>query len=302
MWTFDREAEGRDSTYGLLSLHLEKSKPGLKWPDVFALTPRASSVLTDSQASTAAADDDQRHLENVDETLDPSELATISEKMEQWTKDDNDNDSDDAGATRGVPTSLSGQEIDVEVDADMGLPLVVTWIETATTPQPALVCPHPSVPFPLISTPLPSAIARSGLTVTIKHDVDGLLFGMPSSNAPTYAWDHLSTFPAIAFVLATKRDARFVHHLGQRAVLAFDSPSASALASSKSTGFSGAGNLFVYFAPEDGKSTVAAQMVARIGGPSSGNLVGVAECIDGRGRSLVAALCENELVVFDLFE
>jgi hypothetical protein len=203
------------------------------------------------------------------------------------------------GLGSGIPTSLMGDEIDVEVDAESGRPFVVTWIEEAAKPgAPQLICPHPSVPYSLLSTAIPLASsAPADPTVTIKHDVDGLLFAPPASS-DTYRWTHQSTFPALAFVLATKRDTRFVYHYSTRACLAFDAPALLPGPQMTRHNLSG-GNLFAYFAPpvSRARETKGTQMVVRVGGPGSGALMGVSAIeLDG-GETAVLALCENELVV-----
>lgn len=286
VWTFDRDAEGRDSTFGLLSLHLEKGNPGTRWSDIFAVSPPEEFGVPSLGAS-------DRKLEGVPETMDPSELANISESMEQWTQGVAGGvGADNEGMGQGVPTSLIGEEIDVEVDGDSGRPFVVTWIEGADQPEPKLVRPHPTIPYSLLSVPLP--LANSPPSVVIKHDVDGLLFGSPAPEV--YTWHHTSTFPALAFVLASKRDAHFVYHLSNRVVFAFDSPSQFSTSNGPR---SGAGNLFAYFNTEGKKDTTGQQYVLRIGGPTSGSLVGVGGIAHGGGTS-VLALCEKELVVFRL--
>lgn len=297
VWTFDREAEGRDSTFGLLSLHLEKGNAGIKWTDVFSLTAPTmdESTTSSSKISELTAEQEEQELEHVVETLDPSELAAISENMEKYTKGMMEGvEVDGDGLGHGVPTSLIGEEIDVEVDGDSGRPLIITWVEGATTDSPRLVRPHPTIPYSLLSTPLPLA-SPSDLAISIKHDVDGLLFS-PSSSS--YTWTHVSTFPALAFVLATKQDASFVYHLADRAVLAFDAPSNFSLSSPAGGTRSGAGNLFVYCRPAEAKGTKGVQMVLRVGGPSSGALVGVAGVVGADGVVSVVTLCEKELVVF----
>lgn len=299
VWTFDREAEGRDSTYGLLSLHLEKGNQGTRWLDLFASSPPAE----DGVPSFGEAD---RWLEGVPETMDPSELANISESMEQYTQGVAGGvGAPNEGAGHGVPTSLMGEEIDVEVDGDSGRPLVLTWIEDADTQTPRLVRPHPTIPYSLLSVPLPLATSTTipplaDSTIVIKHDVDGLLFLPPPVATGHYAWAHTSTFPALAFVLATKRDAYFVHHVADKAVFAFDSPSQFALASAASGTRSGAGNLFVYFNTGGVKDTAGRQLVLRVGGPNSGSLMGVGGVAGPAGRTVLLALCEKELVVFRL--
>ncbi|BGO91047.1 hypothetical protein NBRC10512_001351 [Rhodotorula toruloides] len=298
VWTFDREAEGRNSSYGLLTLHLEKANTGTRWSDVFAST----KVPTDDPSSAKIVElDPQQEYEDVPETLDPSELAAITERMEQWAQGIMKGGlaHSEEGLGSGIPTSLMGDEIDVEVDAESGRPFIVTWIEEAATPgTPRLVCPHPSVPYSLLSTAIPLASsAPSDPTVTIKHDVDGLLLAPPSSS-DTYRWTHQSTFPALAFVLATKRDTRFVYHYSTRACLAFDAPALLPGPQTTRHNLSG-GNLFAYFAPPVGRTreTKGMQMVVRVGGPGSGALMGVAAVELDAGETAVLALCEKELVV-----
>lgn len=308
VWTFDREAEGRDTAFGLLTLHLEKATPGLKWMDVFADTRddtiRDVAELGSTQGSTAGVFTgikEQQALEGVAETVDPSELASISEKMAQWTQTSLPSSVVDDGVGHGVPTSLSGEEIDVEVDASSGRPLIVTWVEDSNSQTPRLVCPHSTIPFALISTALPlGPRIQEDSAVVVKHDVDGLLFTPPLDDSQSYVWRHISTFPAIAFVLATKRDARFVYHVGRDAVLAFDSPSAFSLVSPLERANNGGGNLFVYYRPPGVKEKIGNQRVFRIGGPSSGSLMGVAGYRKSDGAIHVLALCEHEIVTIRL--
>ena len=292
VWTFDRDAEGRDSTYGLLSLHLEKANPGTRWSDVFATSP----PIEDGIPSLGVAD---RELENIHETLDPSELASISESMEKWSQGAVGRGEEGEGGNE-QPTSLMGMEIDVEVDGESGRNFVVTWIEDVLSDSPTLIRPHPTIPYALLSTPLPisdSSTRSPDESIVVKHDVDGVIFSPPSS-PESYLWTHTSTFPALAFVLATKRDAYFVHHLSNRAVFAFDSPSNFTVAAAGSVGRSGAGNLFVYFNMEGERDEKGRQLVLRVGGPSSGALMGAAGIATKEGRTAVLALCEKELVVF----
>ncbi|KAL8283338.1 hypothetical protein RQP46_005748 [Phenoliferia psychrophenolica] len=287
VWTFDREAEGRDSTYGVLSLHLEKSNPGTKWPDLFAVTHGDEAVAG------------ERELEGVQETVDPSELAKISESMEQWTQGvPGGVGASNEGIGQGVPTSLTGEEMDVEVDGETGRRCVVTWITDVPNHPPKIVRPHPAFVSSLLSTSLPLSPPTNDHSIVLKNDVDGLAFSPPSSPSSS-SWTHTTTFPALSFILATKRDASFVHHLGTTAVFAFDSPSSPAL-TQPGQGPPSSGNLFVYFRPEGVRSEKGKQMVLRIGGPASGSLLGVgAVTIEGQA-TVVLALCENELVVYHI--
>ncbi|KDE02867.1 hypothetical protein MVLG_06612 [Microbotryum lychnidis-dioicae p1A1 Lamole] len=334
VWTFDREAEGRDSTYGILSMHLEKAHPGTRWSDVFAPTlpaaqgarPRetfsdaAETRIVEMQDDDNCGDDGTREaryqlwLENVPETLDASELAGIVDGMEQWHRDFAELHGgkgiiQDQGFGDGAPVTLNGDEMDVEVDGEVGKPLVVSWIDSAWSTTPQIDHPHPTVNFSLLSTGLPIAVSsptvdsrtellsRTGLV--IKHDVDGALFVPPSpssKDAKSTTWTHHSTFPALAFVLATKTNASFVTHVSDQAVLAFDSPSPSAVDPSATVSTR---NLFAYRAPANMKDRTSQQMVLRIGEASDGALLGVIGIRRPNGSAVsVVALCEQSLVVF----
>ncbi|GAA5904787.1 uncharacterized protein JCM6883_003903 [Sporobolomyces salmoneus] len=304
VWTFDREAEGRDSNFGILTLHLEKQFAGTKWSDVFATTSRPEG---DGQKIVEL--NEEWEYEEVSETVDPSELAKISEEMEKWTRGIMEGgggvSSSNEGLGHGVPTSLMGDEMDVEIDADSGRSIVVSWIEAKDSQKPRIVTPHPSVPYSLLSTPLPfsrsSSTSRYDSSITIKHDVDGLLFISPSSGSDkSYQWTHTSTFPALAFVLATKRDTKFVLHHLDKFALAFDSPPLQPSTSSGSSRTEvGGGNLFVYFLP-GGKETKGKQLVLKVGTASSGSVMGVAGVELEGGEIAIVALCEREIVVLRL--
>ncbi|GAA6008305.1 NudC domain-containing protein [Rhodotorula paludigena] len=353
VWTFDRDAEGRDSTFGLLTLHLEKTHPGTRWSDVFAASVPAEVSEGDGGAARIEELDPEAEYERVPETLDPSELAAISERMEQWAQSvlssgrraaapggGGGREDDVPSLGSGIPTSLVGDEVDVEVDAESGRPFVVTWIEDAADAEaherllrPTLVHPHANVPFELLSTPFPLAALRpsdadddevtAGATTTtlaIKHDVDGLVFSAPapssSSTDTSLEWTHTATLPALAFVLATKRDTRFVYHLARPSVVspsrsaglafAFDAPALlPGPAPSSATSGAGGGNCFVYIAPPAVPRGGArgTQLVLRVGQPGAGPLLGVAAVEVARGGEgsekevVVVALCEREVCV-----
>ncbi|GAA6063273.1 hypothetical protein JCM10212_004288 [Sporobolomyces blumeae] len=370
VWTFDREAEGRDSTFGILTLHLEKRFEGTKWSDVFETTTTKDDADRDVEmdgtgrlGGRGGGDGGKiremgegEEYEGVPETVDPSELAKISEDFEKWTRGIMEGGgvaASQEGLGHGVPTSLMGDEMDVEVDAEGGRGFVVSWIdargggrgetrheagrecrpdenvETRSTKQATQVhTPHPTIPYSILSTALPLVGATAtdsapDQTITIKHDVDGLVFSPPTDRTPhppstdntpgarrrnPFEWTHTSTFPALAFVLATKRDTKFIHHLSSRCVLAFDSPSilSNASASSdpsssseRSVTTASAGNLFIYLAPEPRGALKGKQMVIKLGtaGRSTGQLMGVAGVELEGGEVAVVALCENELLV-----
>ncbi|GAA5882742.1 hypothetical protein JCM16303_006573 [Sporobolomyces ruberrimus] len=309
VWTFDREAEGRDSNFGILTLHLEKQHAGTKWSDVFATTARPE----DGTQSKIQELEEEWDYEEVAETVDPSELAKISEDMEKWTRGimEGGASNSNEGLGHGVPTSLMGDEMDVEIDADTGRSIVVSWIERdAERGEPKVVTPHPTLSYSLLSLPLPLACSSSATpatnplssSITIKHDVDGLAFQTPSANlvaSSPYRWVHSSTFPALAFVLASKRDAKFVYHYLDQFALAFDVPPRITPSKATDEKRDGGGNCFAYFAPQKNE-TKGKQMVIRVGTATSGTLLGVVGVELEGGEVVVAALCERELVVMRL--
>ncbi|KAK4046290.1 hypothetical protein OIV83_006164 [Microbotryomycetes sp. JL201] len=314
VWTFDREAEGRGSAYGLLVLHLEKKNPGTRWTGVFQptlpITHADSAEKTEGEHKIRelTAAEEQAELEAVPETLDPSDLAAIVERMEQWTQSTSIGRSD-AQAQPEIRSSLLGDEIDVEVDSDVGRPFVTTWVDRALDQKPQVVCPHSSVPFSAISLPLNTAsIPPAGnimsASVVTKHDVDGLLFTPPTSSTSSHVWTHGATFPALAFVLASKRDCTFVRHVGDRVVLALDTPPQVRRAQGgASHNHVVSMNAFLYYRPDERNARTATQRVVKIGGLDSGAVLGVAGVVNGPGsNTLACVLCENELVVFPLFD
>ncbi|GAA6057349.1 hypothetical protein JCM3770_005720 [Rhodotorula araucariae] len=334
VWTFDREAEGRDAAYGVLTLHLEKAHAGTRWSDVFAQTARADDdddEVAGGVVGKVRELDPEAEYEGVPETLDPSELVGIAERMAQWAQGlaTHGLGHSEEGLGSGVPTSLTGEEVDVEVDAESGRPFVVTWIEGAAgNARPRLVHPHAGVPYELLSTALPLAGPPEGQdpTLAIKHDVDALLFAPPppppaaatiATGPADHEWSHAATLPALAFVLATKRDTRFVHHLvpapsspaalsTAAAVLAFDAP---ALFSSGAAAAGGTAppkardgaTLFGYLAPALPRAKTGAQLVVRVGDPGAGALLGVAGIELADGERAAVWLCEREVGVVRVF-
>ncbi|KAM0789072.1 hypothetical protein ACM66B_003135 [Microbotryomycetes sp. NB124-2] len=311
IWTFDREAEGRGSTYGLLVLHLEKEHAGTRWTCVFQPTSQLQQASNEHGDGAKICElteaEQQAELETIPETLDPSELAAIVERMEQWTQAATVGQMD-AQQQPEIKSSLLGDEIDAEVDSDAGRSFVVTWVESAWTREPRVATPHSSVPFSAISLPLdmtsPDRSDESAdASIVIKHDVDGLLFTPPLEAPASYSWSHAATFPALAFVLASKRDCTFVRHVGDTAVIALDSPPHSD--PGVQPRYSSSTNAFVYYRPGERDARTAMQAVIKVGGANSGAVLGVAGVSSSArpGRDvLVCVLCENELVVFPLDE
>jgi hypothetical protein len=261
-WTWD--AHGAQA-YGLLTLHLEKRHAGTRWPHLFddTVSPSSPSVQP----------------EQVPETLDPSELYAIRESLEKYTAAL----AGSGGADAMRPSSLADGEVDEEADAAVGTETCITWVAAADGADPAGAQADWDVPFTVLATPLPGM--SDGISLVVKHTIDGPLFVLSDENAAggTPVWTHLSTFSAMAFVLASKRDTRFTYHVPSKAVLAFEG------------GGDYGGNLYIYRDAKP-KSNLAKQAILKLTGNTSGSLLGVGAIRNGE-ESIILCLCEKELLV-----
>jgi len=260
LWTWDSDD---DHSFGLLTLHLEKGHEGTRWPHVFA---------SDEGAET-----------EVPETVDPSELAKIRDLLEKYTSAAASG-SDDMGLGRGVP-SLAEGEIDEELDSNVGRSVIPTWIAEDGN---IIGGPRNRVPFVVLSTAFPSSPRQdtSSCSVTIKQAVDGLLLSATSPAGGIEAapkWTHTSTYSALSFVLASKRDVKFTFHTDS-AVLAFESGAS--------------GNVYIYRQTPKGKDDRwAKQAILKVSGGNAGSLLGTGLVKGDDGKKYVLVLCERELKV-----
>lgn len=260
IWTWERAA---DRHFGLLTLHLDKAHPGTRWSAVFA--PESGEP-------------------EIAETLDPSELAGIRDTLEKYTSAlQTGADPSGLGLGSGVPSLAEGERDDA-VDAGVGRRVRVTWLPLDGV-QPAWARTE-SAEIVLLSTPLPGTKEERPTLVT-RNDIDGLLYSLQSTGkeAQPVDWTHVSTYPALAFVLASKRDTRFRFHLSSRVVLAFES----------GTSFGG-GNVFAYLGSQS-KDVWAKQSILKVSGGPAGALLGVGAVAASDGEQAILCLCERELVV-----
>jgi len=180
--------------------------------------------------------------------------------------------------------------MDDEVDAHVGRRVVATWIKEDGSSLESTVN---AIPFDLLSTPLPfGSVIPPGpepFTLVTKNTVDGLVYGLQTSSQSVAQpiWIHESTFPALAFVLATKRDTRFVHHVRGKGVLAFESGSSV-----------GGNNVFIYKATKKPRDVSAKQAILQVISDNSGSLLGVG-AVEVERNTFVLCLCEKELVVLN---
>jgi hypothetical protein len=280
-WTWDREAE---HAYGLLTLHMEKKNEGTRWMQVFA----SSAVSTgDPQGN-----DDRE----VPESVDPSEMVKIREALEKWTASiSSGEDASGFGLGKGVPSLMEG-EIDEEADAQVGRKAWLTWVgeggqtlgwnmKASTGDEKQKYWEAP--PVTLLSTPFPGTVSTSGeVELLLKYDIDGTIFSFKTTDSAP-VWKHTSTYPALAFVLASKRDTRFTHHLSSRGVFALEGGSLRDRGA----------NLYIY-RPSGKKEKWAKQSVLRVDDGSGGAVLGVGCITVDSGKAVViVCLTEKELVL-----
>ena len=229
----------------------------------------------------------------VAETLDPSELYNIRETLEKYTSSLSE-DGSGLGLGHGVP-SLGKGEIDEELDYSVGRETFLTRIPaTKSQAQTKIDREDRSPPVTLLSTPMPGSIQPGGYPSLIaKTDIDGLLYVLTpqksSDGEGESVWTHTSTFPALSFVLASKQDVRFTHHISDSLALAFES-------GSRGLGF----NIYLYQATPTRSAQWAKQSVIRVGDAATGPLLGVGVLtldVQGGRKGVILCLCENEVIV-----
>ncbi|KAF8655482.1 hypothetical protein AX16_003040 [Volvariella volvacea WC 439] len=290
-WTWDKEAE---HTFGLLTLHLDKQNIGTKWLHVFSKPGTAPS-------SELAPEDIE-----VPETVDPSELWKVRESLEKYTAALREgDDASGLGLGRGMP-SLAEGEMDDEVDDSVGRRAFVSWVdnrvggggagaaELGRIPEWAKA--NMTIPIQVLSTPLPGTMGEGTAprvpSIVVKNGLDGLVFQLKettksdSGAQPPVSWTHTSTYSALGFVLASKRDTRFTHHTAG-GVFAFES-------GNRDRG----GNVYIY-RPAGVSDKWAKQSVLKVS-EHGGSLLGVGAVQvheGGQQKTLIVCLSEQELIL-----
>lgn len=301
-WTWEKDGETREAqgnqahTVGVLTLYLEKQHEDTRWLHLFSKT-QSKDLPPDASVQLSQEQDD-----DVAETLDPTQLLAAREALEKYTAAlAAGDDASGLGLGTGIP-SLAREELDEELDENIGRTVVCTWLDVSRGLDSADTESTQESPWPLevLSLPVPaSPLEMPGLqvpseawSVVTRHDIDGLLYSRPPDPLPgdrgglRLSWTHTATFPALSFVLASKRDTRFALHVGSSAALAFESGLAGA----------GSGNVYIYRGVS-GKSKWGKQAVLKVSGGSGGALLGVVALVDENKRIVFAALCENSLVI-----
>ncbi|KAH7337107.1 hypothetical protein B0J17DRAFT_666278 [Rhizoctonia solani] len=199
---------------------------------------------------------------DVPETLDPSELANIRDALEKYTTE-----------MSGDMPSLANPDADEELDAPGQVGQRVSVMRVGAQTGRVEV---DQMEVSLLSAPIPCPELGSP-SLVMRRDIDGLFFTRSASN-----WEHASTYSALSFVLASKRDTRFVLHHKDKMVLAFESGSTH-----------GTGNVYIYRGHGTTKAQFSEQSVLGVADKESGALLGVVMV----GEGVFCCLCERRLVV-----
>ena len=274
-----------EGSVGILTLHLEKKHEGTKWSHIFQSVGTGSSDPTDVE---------------VIETVDPSELWKVKESLEKYTAAlQTGGDASGLGLGQGAP-SLGQGEYDEEVDDVMGAEsyftsIPLTGVNEAESTTTSMTKKYP-ISARILSKPLPFAGPRNSIklsSLVIKQDIDGLLFEPPppdqsESHKDLSPWTHKSTYPALAFVLASKQDTKFTFHISSNVVMVFESGNGRGIDDA-------GGNMFAYYGANGSKW--GRQAVLKIGGGEAGALLGVCGMKRENGAIKIFCLCERQLIV-----
>ncbi|ODO08201.1 hypothetical protein I350_03790 [Cryptococcus amylolentus CBS 6273] len=283
-WTFE-------STTHTITLDLQKVDENVRWPSVF---------------SSPIDEDSDEEEDEVPETFSAAHLASVRQSFSSI----HTRSPDEPPLPHPAIPALLREEMDFDLEdgedfeeteggnGDMGGGGkvgrdVLTGFIRVETGEASWSRGTNSV----LSLPLNGS---GGEAVIVKQAVDGLVYAPQSEGQPSKKpWAHVSTSPALAFVLSSKRDIRLVRNLSPSpfpssssssslpvptTVLAFDSGSSTA----------GQGNVYTYYPPLDKAS--AQQGVLSLSGGDRGALLGVGWLKVG-GEGVVVGLCEKELVV-----
>lgn len=265
-WSF----EWIDAERGRLIVRLEKENEGVRWASVFA----------------------PQDEEQVGETLSEGQLREAAEKMARWDVPEGDQNPEKrfaglgtAGLTAVVDDELEDDDFDDDPafsgavgDASSGAHAGTRWVVTTIGNEVDV-----SDSTQVLST------AFADPSIIVKSHLDGLLF-TPASDG----WKHSATSPALAFVLASKRDTQYARHIV--------TPSGAVVCAFESSQPDGTGgNVYVYWPVEEtgertknGKSAakVAKQAVGKFVPAGVGALLGVAKVVID-GQTVVVGLCEQ---------
>ncbi|KAJ1880020.1 hypothetical protein LPJ57_002502 [Coemansia sp. RSA 486] len=177
----------------LLTLYLEKTRAGVRWPSVFS---------TD---------------DGVLETMDPSEFAVIRDRLSKYTSDDLVT-AGDRMPLHSAADAIDQDEADLD-QSDSSIEFSVrSWCSGQTQANSAAGSPDwlcGSFPEPTCARESKrqetSGWAPLVPPVCLRFDVDGVVFGIGRVADGVVDARHVGSFAALSYVQASKREKRFMY-------------------------------------------------------------------------------------------
>jgi hypothetical protein len=327
-WTWTKP--DAQPAYGVLTLELEKANEGVKWPSLFA--PPQDDDKEEIEVPETLSDEDLGFIRSSlaglhqppsppknkfaglgHPSLHPSTAVSGNDTVQSLTpngaalpgllmeemEDEDDWDHGDDHMDGGEFSSLGSSG-----SSRAGKETVFTYLEPSRSEEEGwkTVTFSKTNPVSVLSRPFTESAAATPSSLMIKSHVDGHLYRPPQSTTAV-SWKHISTNPALSFVLASKRDSQFVYHhqsseSSSATVFAFESRQSNGLG----------GNCYVYWPVDDeayeggrSRATESKQAVIKFGeGVDMGQLMGITMITLRNGAKAIVGLAEKALAVFTL--
>ena len=135
------------------------------------------------------------HDDQIEETVDPSVLAEIRERMERFTGDLGELGGDGTNPMDTQPTTLESRQEDCDLETSEAL-MMRFQIHPQQSCTDVNLCSGQQWICP----------GMDDRSICLKYDVDGTIFDFHDDGTLT----HSATIPAFAFIQASKRDRKFV--------------------------------------------------------------------------------------------
>ncbi|KAJ9113009.1 hypothetical protein QFC22_006105 [Naganishia vaughanmartiniae] len=337
-WTFEwMSSKAGEERKARLVFELQKANEGVRWAAVFApLQDTRRDAYIEEMQEEEDDDDDGMTVQEMDidvpETLTQEQIDASRAGLEQYHVAGPEGSVPPANRFAGlgaIPPSMMGEPMDddlVEFDDDpafsghvggeptvggasgsegqgkVGTLMIFTQVSPAGSGKQSVRWDVASAQTEGVWV-LSTELGNDDPSVILKSHLDGQLF-VPPRCFNSSAWTHKSTNPALSFVLASKRDTQYVHHLYPSSTATGETQGATVIAFEARQVNGMGGNAYVYWPISDtgktksGKNAAeeGSQAVVKFGEADGGVLLGVSRVVSG-GQVVVVGLCERQLVV-----
>lgn len=239
-----------EATSGLLAIELAKKNEDVRWPHVFELD------------------------DNVYEDLTAEQMEEVRNRLEKFTGESGEKGLGVPGWKQPLQHPIA-TDMDEDIDHD-GQSISLSWIDGSTGKVTAEVSAGGQE---WISTAFSQPSSDSFPSVCLKMDVDGLVYAI--ERASPINVKHIASFNALAFIQASKRDQRFIHHdpLNTFSII-----------------LEGSRNAYIYYRHENGKRTTDIQTLVDLTQGHDTDVIGV-QLVD---EKVLMVLLESSIVILDL--